>query len=201
MGLVIDKFNAEKLPSIRDWQPCKQLQRGKGLGAIAIAGLAASGLSMAIAAPAAAHGAHIQYEVISRPSGPVTRVSARYDSNEPMAAAQVSIYSPEQPNKPWVTGQTDAEGYFEFAPNQQGAWDIKVRQAGHGALVTMEWPPETQLASKDVIALGGSVSVQNSGSAGLPPWLGLGLGVAVCLGGAWFLMRRSPQSGGVEVAD
>ncbi|MEM9244981.1 MAG: hypothetical protein AAGA67_04455 [Cyanobacteria bacterium P01_F01_bin.153] len=166
---------------------------------IVAAGLA-TGIAAAIAPVASAHGALVEYKAINTPSGTAVQIAARYDTNEPMHEAQVSIYHPDQPQTPWLTGQTDANGHFEFTPDQGGNWDIKVRHAGHGALVTMEWPPETALAAKDLAALG------SSSQGGLPQWLGLGLGVAGCLGGAWFVMRRSPShisgvSGGVEIAD
>ncbi len=172
---------------------------GGVLQGIAVTGMAA-GMAAAIAPVATAHGALVEYKAINTPSGTAVQVVAKYDTDEPMREAQVSIYHPDQPQTPWLTGQTDANGYFEFTPDQGGNWDIKVRHAGHGALVTMEWPPETALAAKELTALG------SSAQGGLPQWLGLGLGVAGCLGGAWFMMRRSPShissvSGGVEIAD
>ncbi|MGD1851924.1 MAG: hypothetical protein ACFCBU_15510 [Cyanophyceae cyanobacterium] len=187
-------------------QPKSKPFRGQFKGAfqaIATAGLAA-GMVAAIAPVAAAHGARVQYKAINTPSGTAVQVLAEYDTSEPMKEAQVTIYHPDEPQNPWLTGKTDAEGYFEFTPDQAGSWDIKVRHAGHGAFVTMEWPPETALATQELATLG-------SGSQkGLPQWLGLGLGVAGCLGGAWLAMRRSPGnissvpggvSGSVEIAD
>ena len=153
-----------------------------------------------MATPALAHGSHIEYEVVKTEAGPTVQVSAAYDTQEPMVKAQGSIYSPANPQTPWLTGMTDGEGRFEFTPDRTGNWDIKVRQAGHGALVTLPW-------SNDAMAnaAGDSSTTLTSSALGagrpLPQWLGLGLGVAGCLGAGWLLMRRSPQSAKVEIAD
>lgn len=84
--------------------------------------------------PGLAHGVHIQHRVISG-----IEIQARYDSGEPMQAAQVSIYAPGNPSDPWLKGTTDAEGRFRFTPdaNQPGNWEVKVRQAGHGDIVSI----------------------------------------------------------------
>ncbi|MGB3694329.1 MAG: carboxypeptidase-like regulatory domain-containing protein [Spirulinaceae cyanobacterium] len=83
---------------------------------------------------AIAHGSKIDYR-----EAKTIEIQATYDNNEPMANAQVVIYSPEDPAKPWSKGTTDEEGRFSFTPDteQQGDWDIKVRQAGHGSIVSI----------------------------------------------------------------
>jgi len=62
---------------------------------------------------------------------------AAYDSGEPMAGAQVTIYAPDDPSTPWLTGVCDDEGRFSFTPDtaKTGTWDVQVRQAGHGDIV------------------------------------------------------------------
>ncbi|MBX2861961.1 MAG: carboxypeptidase-like regulatory domain-containing protein [Leptolyngbyaceae cyanobacterium MAG.088] len=69
-------------------------------------------------------------------------VEASYASGQPMALAQVAVYSPENSNEPWLTGQTDQQGKFEFQPDTPGSWDVVIRQAGHGTTVNV--PVETQ---------------------------------------------------------
>ncbi|MEM9486740.1 MAG: carboxypeptidase regulatory-like domain-containing protein [Cyanobacteria bacterium P01_F01_bin.116] len=69
-------------------------------------------------------------------------VEASYASGEPMAQAQVVIYSPENPDQPWTTGKTNQEGVFEFSPDIDGNWDVVIRQAGHGTTVSV--PVETE---------------------------------------------------------
>ena len=54
-----------------------------------------------------------------------------------MTEAQVVIYSPDDPVNPKIKGTTDSEGYFVFMPDKAGNWDVKVRQAGHGNIITI----------------------------------------------------------------
>lgn len=63
------------------------------------------------------------------------QIHARYDTGEPMAGAQVVIFSPDNPGEPWMIGATDSAGRFVFVPDErQGRWAIQARQAGHGAI-------------------------------------------------------------------
>jgi nickel transport protein len=81
---------------------------------------------------ALAHGARIDYTV-----NMAIEIVAAYDSGEPMAEAQVTIYAPDDLETPWLTGTTDDEGRFIFTPDSAipGTWDVQVRQAGHGDIV------------------------------------------------------------------
>lgn len=63
-----------------------------------------------------------------------------------MASAQVVVYSPQNPNEPWSTGQTNEQGEFEFSPDTDGNWEVVVRQAGHGTTVSVPVVPLTQAA-------------------------------------------------------
>lgn len=105
--------------------------------------LAAWGSLVAVA-PMFAHGAKIDYQPIN---GIV--IQARYDSGEPMSAAQVNVYTPDNPNEPWQTGTTDDEGRFVFTPDpsRPGNWEVMVRQAGHGDIVVV--PVAGNLAAVD----------------------------------------------------
>jgi nickel transport protein len=90
---------------------------------------AAAGVS-----PALAHGVVLNY----RPTNSV-ELEAVFDNGEPMADAQVLIYSPENPTEPWAEGRTDDQGVFLFTPDPAlpGTWEVTVRQAGHGGVVTI----------------------------------------------------------------
>ncbi len=83
---------------------------------------------------AIAHGANIQYK-----STNALQINATYDSGQPMSNAQVTIYAPDDPATPWLTGTTDEKGGFIFVPDptKVGNWEVKVRQAGHGAMITI----------------------------------------------------------------
>ena len=87
------------------------------------------------ASTASAHGAKIEYTIATS-----IEIVAKYDSGEPMAEAQVSIYAPDDPSTPWLTGTCDEEGHFSFTPDLSipGTWDIQVRQAGHGDMIHIE---------------------------------------------------------------
>lgn len=85
-----------------------------------------------LAGGVSAHGARISYTVDL-----TVNLVAAFDSGEPMANAQVTVYSPVDPATPWLTGETDAEGRFSFVPDAvpPGTWDVQVRAAGHGDIV------------------------------------------------------------------
>jgi nickel transport protein len=87
-------------------------------------------------APATAlgHAAFVEAEAVQ-----AVRVEGRFESGEPMAGAQVTVYAPADPAEPWVLGQTDADGVFLFVPDDQpGRWAVQLRQAGHGGITYVE---------------------------------------------------------------
>ena len=89
-------------------------------------------LSLGGTGAAFAHGATIEYTLSS-----AVEIVAAYDSGEPMAGGQVTVYAPDDPATPWLTGVCDDEGRFLFTPDpaKPGTWDVQVRQAGHGDMV------------------------------------------------------------------
>lgn len=95
---------------------------------------------------ALAHGSTIQFRKTE-----AIEIQARYDSGAPMREAQVTVYAPGDPSTPWLQGVTDQEGRFTFTPDfeQPGHWDVKVRQAGHGDIVSI---PVGEVAAATVAA-------------------------------------------------
>ncbi|GAB4370525.1 MAG: carboxypeptidase regulatory-like domain-containing protein [Elainellaceae cyanobacterium] len=91
-------------------------------------------LGLGLPSKALAHGVEIEYQQTE-----AIEINATYDSGEPMAEAQVLVYAPDDPANPWMTGSTDAQGRFWFAPDrsQAGNWEVTIRQAGHGDIVTI----------------------------------------------------------------
>ena len=86
--------------------------------------------ALLLTGPAAAHGAFVDVGATE-----AVAIHARYDTGEPMAGAQVSVFAPDDPAHPWLTGVTDADGGFVFVPDERaGQWAVQVRQAGHGAI-------------------------------------------------------------------
>lgn len=104
-----------------------------GLFCIVVLGILAPLLCLPVAVEA--HGAKIDYTIAAS-----IEIVAKYDSGEPMAGAQVTIYAPDDPSEAWQTGTCDAEGRFGFTPDTSipGVWDVQVRQAGHGDMIHIE---------------------------------------------------------------
>ena len=97
---------------------------------LAITGIVAAGLLFPTSARA--HGVNIEYN-----ESVEVEIFAAYDTGDPMAGAQVSVYAPDEPTTPWLTGTCDEEGRFSFTPDtsRPGTWDVQVRLAGHGGII------------------------------------------------------------------
>ena len=76
-----------------------------------------------------AHGTKISYEKTE-----AIIIKAAYNTGEPMGKAQISVYTPDNPSQPWLTGTTNSKGRFLFQPNstKSGNWEVKVHHLGHG---------------------------------------------------------------------
>lgn len=103
-----------------------------------------------------AHGAKIVYRQTQ-----AIEVKATYDDGTPMSNAQVVIYAPDDPASPWLKGTTNEEGKFSFTPSStvSGNWDIKIRQSGHGDIISIPWQAEN-IAS----AVESQENISNSGN-------------------------------------
>ena len=91
-------------------------------------------LSGVFSEPIWAHGSQIKYHQITK-----IVLQARFDDGTPMKNAQAVVYSPQDPTTPWLTGITDENGQFNFVPdpNLSGNWDVKIRQSGHGDIISI----------------------------------------------------------------
>ena len=89
-------------------------------------------LVLGLAVTTYAHGAKVEYAIST-----TVEIQATYDSGDPMAEAQVTVYAPDDLATPWLTGICDKEGRFTFTPDTSipGTWDVQVRKAGHGDMV------------------------------------------------------------------
>lgn len=85
-------------------------------------------------ATAFAHGTDIEYQKVQ-----AIQIDAAYEGGQPMANSQVTVYAPNDPSTPWQKGKTNEKGQFTFVPDpsQPGNWEVKVRQAGHGDIITV----------------------------------------------------------------
>jgi nickel transport protein len=124
-------------------------------------------------------------------------VNAEYDTGEPMAEAQVTVYAPNDPATSWLEGTTDKNGNFIFTPDssQSGNWSVQVRQAGHGGIVNIPIEGnQAQAEGNGTTATESSSSEQvvSAGSANYTPlqmFLMGAAGVWGFIGTALFFMR------------
>ncbi|MFQ4140455.1 carboxypeptidase-like regulatory domain-containing protein [Nodosilinea sp. PGN35] len=84
--------------------------------------------------PVLAHGVVLEHRQVGS-----VEVVAQYETGEPMANAQVVVYAPDNPTEAWQQGTTDDQGRFSFVPDETlpGSWEVMVRQAGHGGVMTI----------------------------------------------------------------
>ncbi|VEP13597.1 conserved exported hypothetical protein [Hyella patelloides LEGE 07179] len=111
--------------------------------------------SSGFAQPVYAHGARIDYQQTS-----AIVIRATYDDGTPMAKAQAVVYAPDDPSTPWLKGMTDESGKFTFVPDAElsGNWDVKVRQAGHGDLVSIPLEQDAIAESSTTATMNSSMS-------------------------------------------
>lgn len=121
--------------------------------------------TLAGAVPARGHGA------IADVTHTLT-ITATYETGEPMAEAQVLVYSPRDGGTPWKVDQTNAQGEYQFTPDTDGSWEVIIRQAGHGKAVT--------------IPVG---TASSGGGGGLSRAAGIAVGLWGLLGTALFFSR------------
>ncbi len=98
-------------------------------------------------------------------------VTAAYETGDPMAGAQVLVYSPRDGGTPWKVGETGPQGDYRFTPDTDGSWDVVIRQAGHGKTVTIP------------------VGAATSGGGTLPRVAGILVGLWGLVGTALFFSR------------
>ncbi len=91
-------------------------------------------LVVATTAPALAHGTKFEYQ--ARAS---YEILASYDDGTPMSEAQVTVYAPNEPSKPWTTGICDEKGRYVLTPDTSivGEWTVQIRKAGHGGMLNI----------------------------------------------------------------
>lgn len=123
---------------------------------------------------------------------PSFAVEATYASGEPMALAQVVVYSPNNADAPWITGQTDKQGKFEFNPDTPGNWDVIIRQAGHGTTVTVPVNISAQAAPQPAHQT--AQLIPTSADSPLQRWASAGAGLWGLVGTVLFFSRGKQSS-------
>lgn len=145
---------------------------------------------------ALAHGVKIQQREVK-----AIALQAQYESGEPMAGAQVLVYSPDNPEQPWLTGTTDDKGKFLFTPDgdRPGNWQMMIRQAGHGSMVTIPVQAKAILEEGSEVEQNGDVmesqkavamaSMQKTELSPTQQWLSMGAIVWGFIGTALFFSK------------
>ena len=128
-----------------------------------------------------AHGALLQHRLL-----PCIAIEALYDGGQPMAEARVVVFAPDEPARPWLTGQTDGQGRFSFVPDPErpGTWSVQVRQAGHGAMIHIPLIDSGPVPPPHPVPAPAPATAQR--------WLMALAIVWGCLGTALFFLRRRP---------
>jgi nickel transport protein len=137
--------------------------------------------TLSVEKPAIAHGAKAEYKFTS-----AVEIKAQYDSGLPMKNAEITVYSPDNPTQPWQTGMTDEKGYFTFKPDasQTGYWEVKVRQAGHGTLISIPIKAENSLSQESTF-----LTQNNPGLTPLQKGVMIASVIWGCIGTALFFQR------------
>jgi nickel transport protein len=141
---------------------------------------------------ARSHGVTLQYQTTS-----AIEVQAIYDSGQPLADAQVTVYAPDDPSQPWQTGTTDEQGRFHFIPagaHSEGTWDVQIRSAGHGGMINI---PASQAATSNDSVAAPSLPLAGSSRAQLTPLqtaVVVGSIIWGCVGTALFFRRASSST-------
>lgn len=136
-------------------------------------------IGLLIPAYASAHGAH------SKPYGGEVRAYVfEYALGEPLRRGEVSVFPPDSDQR-YVSGLTDGQGVFAFAPDRPGAWRLEVRD-GKGHAIQRY----VRVGGEDSRLIAGEASQDH---AGAPPWMLLMVAISLLLN-AWLglllLQRR-----------
>lgn len=91
-----------------------------------------------------AHGTKFEYHAQTS-----YEIVATYDDGTPMAEAQVSVFAPNEPSKPWTTGTCDEKGRYVLTPDTSiaGEWAVQIRRAGHGGMLNIPVGDNNQQAA------------------------------------------------------
>lgn len=137
-----------------------------------------------------AHGANITYHTTE-----AIEIQALYDTGEPLAAAQVTLYAPTDPTTAWLTGITDEQGRFWFRPDPQqpGNWEVTVRQAGHGDILVIPVEPQDLTPDRAESSSGSGLGFGSGSTDPSLSWLQKGVMAGSilwgCVGTALFFSR------------
>jgi len=88
-------------------------------------------------------------------TGGGTGIEARYDSGDPVSHAEVTIYSPADPEEPFQTGVTDRNGRFLFSPDADGEWKVVISDwTGHGGTKRIRFAADPEGSGQETVSDG-----------------------------------------------
>jgi nickel transport protein len=87
--------------------------------------------------PALAHSVQTDYRMVSD----ALEIQSTFSTGEALEGAPVTIYAPNDANRPWLQGTTDQQGTFSFQPDPKlvGEWSVKIGSEvdDHGDILTV----------------------------------------------------------------
>ncbi len=126
---------------------------------------------------AAAHGTGYR----QLPGDQAVSVEFYYSTGEPMAFAEVMVFSPADSQVEHQNGRADRRGRFSFYPDCPGQWQIRVKDGmGHSVIADFAVAAPQKAAA-------GPVVLQESGRMPLPQAVVTGIGVILGVFGAMAL--------------
>ncbi len=129
----------------------------------------------ALPTKAMAHQVQTNYFINNQANNESIELRTTFSNGQPLKGAKVTVYSPDQPLQARVTGVTDSQGRFTFAPTEaiNGDWEVNIERAGHQDILTV--PVTEEGIDLDLMASSG---IDQGGSdihyAGSSPWVAVG---------------------------
>ncbi len=125
---------------------------------------------------------------------PVTAVAFHYSDGEPMAYAEVLVFSPQDSKVEHQNGRTDKHGKFAFCPDMPGTWRISADDGmGHLCEATVEVARGEATEEADRPRQETAVASPVEGTRMLKVIAGLSL-IGNLGFASWFFSRRSRMS-------
>jgi hypothetical protein len=108
----------------------------KLLATLGLIVLTSLGLGAGLAAPAFAHAVETDYTIADDAK---LKTNTRFSTGEPLTLAPVRVFSPASLDRPWLEGQTDAQGMFSFSPDRKvtGNWEVAIGEGNHADALTV----------------------------------------------------------------
>jgi nickel transport protein len=126
----------------------------------------------------------------------LTAVAFHYSDGEPMAYAEVLVFSPQDPKVEHQNGRTDKHGKFAFCPDMPGTWRITANDGmGHLCQATVEVGQGDATGKADRPRQETAVAPAVEGTRTLKIIAGLSL-IGNLGFASWFLNRKSRASKG-----